>query len=145
MEMTTTNNNNALWTQDDIKTIKDTVCKGASDSQLKLFDKVCAGSGLNPFTREIYGIINGGKLQIMTSIDGYRIIAARSGKYRGQAAPLFCGPDKVWTDVWLEDAPPAAAKVGVYVDGHVEPTWEVATMKEYGTTHPKVVRALTCR
>ena len=36
-----------------IETLKQTVCKGASDAQFMMFSQVCQATGLNPWLREI--------------------------------------------------------------------------------------------
>lgn len=68
---------NTDWTRDQIDTIKQTVAKGASDSQLALFLEVCRSRGLDPFTRQVYYTPQG----IIVSIDGFRAIAERTGCY----------------------------------------------------------------
>lgn len=70
-----------------IALIKTQICKGASDSQLALFKHACQRTGLDPFMKQIYGILRQDKntgtkvLTIQTSIDGFRVIAERTGKY----------------------------------------------------------------
>ncbi|HVA97665.1 MAG TPA: phage recombination protein Bet [Bacteroidia bacterium] len=72
-----------------IDLIKNTVAKGATDDELKLFLYQATRSGLDPLTRQIYFVKRGDKVTIQTSIDGFRIIAERSGFYAGQDAPEF--------------------------------------------------------
>jgi phage recombination protein Bet len=135
-------NEQALATQQslDVDLIKRMVCKGSSDDELALFVQVCKRTGLDPFARQIYAVQRNEKddagnwskkMSIQVSIDGFRLIAERSGKYQGQDGPLWCGDDGAWKDVWLASKPPAASKVGVWKDGAKEPTWGVALWNEY--------------
>jgi phage recombination protein Bet len=77
------------FNQDQIDLIKRTIANGATDDELKLFIHQCKRTGLDPMTRQIYFMKRGGKVTIQTSIDGFRVIAERSGDYAGQDEPIF--------------------------------------------------------
>lgn len=117
-------------------------------------------TGLDPVARQIYLLYLGGKWIIMVSIDGARLIAKRSGTYLGQTkqewtdgvehpvymtdsngAPVLVDGKPVvvdtrvkWVDVWTKTEPPAAARVGVLIEGASEPTYGVATWAGYART-----------
>lgn len=119
------------FSPDEINTIKNTVAKEATDTELKLFLMQCKRTGLDPFSRQIYFLKMGGKASIQSSIDGFRLIAERSGKYQGQTVPMYLDKDKKWHEVWTEPGYPVAAKVGVHKEGFKEPLYATAKWDSY--------------
>jgi phage recombination protein Bet len=121
--------------------LKRTICEDATDDEYRMFVGICQRSGLDPFSKQIYfrkyNTQQGPRVAIITGIDGYRLIAQRTGEYEGQTEPEWCGADGVWKQVWLDQKPPAAARVGTWRRGFRQPLYAIAKWTEYYPSNPK--------
>jgi len=86
--------------QDKIELIKRTVCVGATNDELQMFLYTARRVGLDPLLRQIHAVKRwnaaAGRevMSIQTGIDGYRLIADRSGKLAGITDAEYDSEDK---------------------------------------------------
>lgn len=118
-----------------VELIKRTIAKGASNDELAMFLAQCQRTGLDPFSRQIYWIKRGHQGSTQVSIDGFRVIAERSGELDGQEVQ-WCDETGAWFDVWLKKEPPAASRVLVYRKGCSRPFPGIAKWSEYSAGGP---------
>jgi phage recombination protein Bet len=58
-----------------LATLRNTIAPGLTDAEFGLFAEIVKATGLNPVTKEIWAIKAGGRLQLMTGINGFLRIA----------------------------------------------------------------------
>lgn len=119
------------WTAEDLDALKQTMCAQLTDAEFRVFLAACRRLGLDPMARQIYALKLDNRMTPQVSIDGFRLISERTGKYAGMLGPYWCGLDGEWREVWLDDKPPAAAKVGILRRDFDQPVWGVARYKSY--------------
>lgn len=84
-----------LFDKDKIQLIKDTICKGATNDEFKIFLHACQRTGLDPFMRQIWLVkrwdsnLKRETMTLQAGIDGLRLIADRSKKYAPGRATEF--------------------------------------------------------
>ena len=78
------------FNQKQIDILKNSICKGVSNEEFEVFLMACTKTQLDPFMKQIYAVKRKSKkpdgswgetMTIQTGIDGYRLIAERTGCY----------------------------------------------------------------
>lgn len=87
----------------EVDLIKSTVLAGqqVSDAEFGVFLRASEHLGLDPLMKQIYGIKRQGRLTIQVGIDGYRLIADRTGRMIGSDRPTY-GPVDGRYPEWAE-------------------------------------------
>lgn len=84
-------------TSERLALIMDQVPEGPNDQEIALFLYQCERTGLDPLSRQIYLVGRYDKREkrnvgaVQTGIDGYRLVAERTGEYAGSDDALFNG------------------------------------------------------
>lgn len=144
-----------IFNEEQKQLISEHILKGAPEFEIQKFIITCERTGLDCFSRQIYAHLQnkniGSKaipqwvktISIITSIDGFRAIAERSGEYRGQTKPEWYYVDQNgvpgWHDVFITPRDrsgnpmvvPDACRVGILREGFKEPCYGVANFASF--------------
>ena len=120
--------------KDKLDLLRKTIASGVTENEFELFIAMARSSGLDPFQRQIYAVARQGKMTVQTGIDGYRLIADRTGKHMGTIGPIFTGEGKY----------PDSATVTVkkFVQGHIVEFSATCYWEEYAPIYNGKVGAM---
>lgn len=93
-----------------------------TDEEFEMFITTCRRAGLHPALRQIHCAKFNGRMTIMMGIDGYRMIAERTGSYGGRESITWYDDDGNAFEFWSKKkGNPAGCKVVVLklLKGHV--------------------------
>lgn len=117
----------SLYSRDDLDVIRNHVAgPDFSDSELAYSLSVARARGLDPLQKQVYFSkrkkkdSNGNYVFAVTvepTIDGFRVMAEKTGELDGYDGPYWCGKDGAWTDAWLTKDAPVACKITVFRKG----------------------------
>lgn len=131
--------NRQQFSGEEIQVIKNTICRGASDTELGLFLATCKSTGLNPFMKQIHCVmrnVNTGsrekpswqkQMTIVVGVDGYRVVRDRlvdrdgNSYFDGMEGPQWSNDGVNWLDAWFDTKPPKLARVAIYRKGIARP------------------------
>lgn len=108
-----------------LATLRHSVAPGLSEQEFMLFSEIVKATGLNPITKEVWAIKAGGRLQIMTGINGFLRIANSHPQYDGMEVTYE------WDGKNL-----LAATAKVYRKDRRFPSVATAFMSEYAKPSP---------
>lgn len=83
------------FAKEQVDLISRTVCKGCTPDELATFLHVCQTTGLDPLLRQVHPVqrwdreSNKYRMTIQTGIDGYRLVADRTGAYAPGREPSY--------------------------------------------------------
>ncbi len=128
------------FSREQLDLIKTTLAPDTSDLEFQLFMEVARAQGLNPLQRQIHAVmreqsvkqgnqwVKVPKMVIQTGIDGYRLIAARTGLHLGTTDATFGPLTKEGFPAW------AQVTVKKLVHGHIAEYPATAYWEEYVQT-----------
>lgn len=91
-------NCNNYFNPKQIDILKNSICKGITNEEFEVFIMACVKTQLDPFMKQIYAVKRKSKrpdgswgetMTIQTGIDGYRLIAERTGCYAPGPEPTY--------------------------------------------------------
>lgn len=108
-----------------LSTLRNSVAPGLTEPEFQLFAEMCRATGLNPALKEIWAIKAGGRLQLMTGINGFLKIANSHPAYDGMEVEFERDGDKI-----------ISATAKVYRKDRRFPSVATAYMAEYAKPSP---------
>lgn len=114
---------------------------GATKEDFNFFIAQAKRTGLDPLKRQIWATMRTQKdgtkkIIVGISIDGFRSLAERTGKYGGQIGPFFYDNEGNESQVWLSDKSPAAVKIGIIRTDWSQPLWHVGRPNSFAPDNP---------
>ena len=117
----------------------------APDDVVELYLFRCKSVGCDPMDKMIYVIPRSHNVKdekndrwtreirwtFQGSIDLFRSVAEAAGDYAGQLGPFWTVDGVNWVDVWLDDEPPKACRVGILRQSFKEPMFVTGTYAYY--------------
>ncbi len=76
-----------VYTDQQKALIMKTVAPGLDADQFLLFLEIAKKTGLDPLRKQVFAVKYGDQMVVQTSIDGYLLMASRTGKYAGTCDP----------------------------------------------------------
>ncbi|RLP72304.1 hypothetical protein D9V32_15535 [Mycetocola tolaasinivorans] len=93
-------------------------------------------TGLDPTARQIYAMQMGGKWTVITGIDGFRVVAHRTGEYDGQDPIEYLNTEGNWSSIPPAKKDLVAARARVYRKDLGRPQEFTVTLAEFAGKGP---------
>lgn len=82
------------FTAEQMQIMRNMIAKNLTDDEFKMFLYMSMRHNLDPIARQIYAVKRGNQMTIQTGIDGFRLIAERTGKYAPGKPTEYAYDDK---------------------------------------------------
>ncbi len=79
----------SYFNDEETNIIRHVIAKDLNEHEFKMFLYICVRHHLDPLAKQIYAVKRGDQMTIQTGIDGFRLIAERTGKYAPGRATEF--------------------------------------------------------
>jgi phage recombination protein Bet len=83
------NQKNVTIGDEELKVLKESLFKGFTSPEINYCLIVIRELNLNPLLRQVHFVKRGGTVVTQTGIDGFRLVAQRTGSYAGSDEPIF--------------------------------------------------------
>ena len=110
---------------------RDTCGVKMTDNEFSGIVEFARARDLNPFAGHFSVSRRKGKLVTVTTIDGFRAIAAKTGELDGQSDPEWIDRKGQWHEVWAMQGSPVAARIRIYRKGCTHPFTGIAHHADY--------------